>query len=520
MVVVTSRTTSFSHYYCCCCPRYGPRRQSSLVTVVTTIMLVSLFRLAQGLPLSRTLQAVGMPSSFVRGKRRQRDTALFQSTMNHNDNHHQESDKNIHPSLRPIHSLTSHITTINLPSNQRVLAYCLSDLHADGTSDNWSWITDRCVPPPTTTSHDQCYNILIVPGDMANSIPSLRRCFRFLAAHWDAVCYCVGNHEAWVQDEEVEEDNDTEDLHDSPECNVDNDDGNAANNCERTSVDQLTDVLNLAKEEGIHVGPVCLQYKNQNDRNDNDNKLPLWMVPLQSFYHSSWDTEPDLQDPAILAAEQRRSFRQRWNDFRNMKWPTALTTHEEFTQGENGRGGSLALARAFGDLNTAFLDSFEKEERPVSTHTTILSFSHYVPRIELSPEKRFLIAPQLARVIGSNRLEEDIRRLRPDLHLFGHTHIPIGLKCDGIRYAQWPLGYPKEATRQCRTVVATGPMLVFDSSLRQSQPSASGVPSCTEAEQSHWSRHYQIYKRDPNNLEPAPWLRERLERIGRRTARK
>ena len=33
--------------------------------------------------------------------------------------------------------------------------------------------------------------------------------------------------------------------------------------------------------------------------------------------------------------------------------------------------------------------------------------------------------------------------IRPNLHLFGHTHIPIFLEIEGLKYLQWPLGYPK-----------------------------------------------------------------------------
>jgi predicted phosphodiesterase len=36
-------------------------------------------------------------------------------------------------------------------------------------------------------------------------------------------------------------------------------------------------------------------------------------------------------------------------------------------------------------------------------------------------------------VIGSNPLEAQVRRLRSDLHLFGHTHIPIDTVIDGVR---------------------------------------------------------------------------------------
>lgn len=43
-------------------------------------------------------------------------------------------------------------------------------------------------------------------------------------------------------------------------------------------------------------------------------------------------------------------------------------------------------------------------------------------------------------VIGSDPLERQIRELGSDVHIFGHTHIPIDMTSDGVRYVQWPLG--------------------------------------------------------------------------------
>lgn len=43
-------------------------------------------------------------------------------------------------------------------------------------------------------------------------------------------------------------------------------------------------------------------------------------------------------------------------------------------------------------------------------------------------------------MIGSAPLERQIRELGSDLHVFGHTHIPIDMGCEGVRYLQWSLG--------------------------------------------------------------------------------
>ena len=59
------------------------------------------------------------------------------------------------------------------------------------------------------------------------------------------------------------------------------------------------------------------------------------------------------------------------------------------------------------------------------------SLSHFVPRQELLPEKRTLFQPMLHRVSGSVPLEQQLRQLMPDLHVFGHTHLSMDATLDG-----------------------------------------------------------------------------------------
>lgn len=33
---------------------------------------------------------------------------------------------------------------------------------------------------------------------------------------------------------------------------------------------------------------------------------------------------------------------------------------------------------------------------------------------------------------------------------YGHTHLPIDMTLEGIRYVQWPLGYAKEHEFNCK----------------------------------------------------------------------
>lgn len=60
-------------------------------------------------------------------------------------------------------------------------------------------------------------------------------------------------------------------------------------------------------------------------------------------------------------------------------------------------------------------------------------------------------------------LGRQVRALRPDLHLYGHTHIPIDMTLDdGVRYLQWPLGSVSEQSRQCAEMSRVGPALIYD----------------------------------------------------------
>ncbi|KAG2434744.1 hypothetical protein HXX76_007632 [Chlamydomonas incerta] len=83
----------------------------------------------------------------------------------------------------------------------------------------------------------------------------------------------------------------------------------------------------------------------------------------------------------------------------------------------------------------------------------VLSFSHFLPLQELLPEKRYLTFPNLAKAVGSTYLGRRLRRLRPHMHIFGHTHFAWDAEHDGVRYVQAPLAYPAERRFRLRSLV-------------------------------------------------------------------
>ena len=52
--------------------------------------------------------------------------------------------------------------------------------------------------------------------------------------------------------------------------------------------------------------------------------------------------------------------------------------------------------------------------------------------------------PNLAKAVGSALLARRMEQLRPDVHVFGHTHFSYDTRLHGTRFVQWPLGYPAE----------------------------------------------------------------------------
>ena len=74
-----------------------------------------------------------------------------------------------------------------------------------------------------------------------------------------------------------------------------------------------------------------------------------------------------------------------------------------------------------------------------------ITFSHFLPRIDLVP----LYVPRKHRaldpVLGSVRIEEQLRRFAPEIHVYGHSHINRSVRIGGVRYVNNAFGYPQES---------------------------------------------------------------------------
>jgi hypothetical protein len=60
--------------------------------------------------------------------------------------------------------------------------------------------------------------------------------------------------------------------------------------------------------------------------------------------------------------------------------------------------------------------------------------------------------PPQAKAVGSAPLAERLRRLRPAVHVFGHSHFAWDARMGATRYVQAPLCYPGERARRGRSI--------------------------------------------------------------------
>ncbi|MCA1557787.1 MAG: metallophosphoesterase [Acidobacteria bacterium] len=162
------------------------------------------------------------------------------------------------------------------------------------------------------------------------------------------------------------------------------------------SIEKLRKILEMCRRINVQTQPAKMD--------------AIWIVPLFSWYDPQFDSSNDERDSDELEG---------WADYYFCKWPEWI-----------------------GDLCHHFLDMNERNIRPLNG--TVISFSHFLPRPDLLPSREHLKFKNLPKVSGCVSLDEQIRRLKSIIHVFGHSHINLDRIIDGIRYVHNPLLYPRE----------------------------------------------------------------------------
>lgn len=185
-----------------------------------------------------------------------------------------------------------------------------------------------------------------------------------------------------------------------------------------------------------------------------DGSVKIWLVPLYSWYHEDFDSDE--------SSKGERIRREIWCDFMYCKWPEEVINEESETP-----------SAPVGTPEAYFLGLNEKSIEEVlasKVEASIITFSHFLPRRECFPPKESLseYLKFFPKVIGTEKLELQIRRIGAQIHVFGHTHIPWNMVIDNVHYVQMCLMHPRERrNRPLEALNSIEEMCVYDSSLQK-----------------------------------------------------
>lgn len=162
----------------------------------------------------------------------------------------------------------------------------------------------------------------------------------------------------------------------------------------KDSLEKFREVVAVAEDAGVSMRPF--------------REGALYFVPLLGWYDFSFGVPSE-------------TLRQVWMDFHACRWPHGFDEH--------------AISRHFSALNAT--DVPEGIER-------VITFSHFMPRIDLMPAGIPAEQRMLYPILGSNRIESELRALKSSLHVYGHSHVNRTKTIDGVAYVNNAFGYPHE----------------------------------------------------------------------------
>jgi predicted phosphodiesterase len=163
---------------------------------------------------------------------------------------------------------------------------------------------------------------------------------------------------------------------------------------ERTSLQKFDDVVAVVEGHGASMQPHW--------------HGDVLFAPLLSWYDYSFG-EPSADLYSI------------WMDFHACRWPAG-----------------------FGPKDVASYLMDRNEQLSVHGAAKVITFSHFLPRIDLIPAHVSSRHRLLDPVLGSTRLDQQLRQLGSSIHVYGHSHINRRIGIDGVTYINNALGYPGE----------------------------------------------------------------------------
>jgi predicted phosphodiesterase len=174
----------------------------------------------------------------------------------------------------------------------------------------------------------------------------------------------------------------------------------------RDSFDKFHLVCETALAQGVQMAPL---------RHED-----TVIIPLLGWYDYSFG-KPDSY------------LKSAWTDYRACRWP------EGFDE--------AAVTRWFVDRNPS------RSSLDMEGISKVITFSHFLPRIDLMPERIPEKHRKLYPILGTNTLDVQLRQLGSSMHIYGHSHVNRHITIDGVTYINNAFGYPSEAHFTSRQLV-------------------------------------------------------------------
>lgn len=348
----------------------------------------------------------------------------------------------------------------DITSRKSLRVFAISDIHTDCAQNMQLMLS--------LSSTEYQNDVLIVAGDIADDLSIFQATLQNFVSKFKLVFFVPGNHDLWCK------------KHNGGDAN--------------SSIDKMYKVNKICDQLGVLRGPHLIE--------GTENSQACWIVPLLSWYHCTFDTEPDLHYLNLPPVNNMM------RDFYSCVWPTGMDASGERV----AQYMDLLNDRATAQTPSGRLTGKQLWQHIRDSGVPVISYSHFLPRLELIPEKRFLFFPHLAKAVGSRFLGERVARLNPDVHIFGHTHFGWDMVLDGVRYIQAAVGYPRERNNvnsplgiglSTKEPAPKEPLLIFDST---------GDGRFQNELSAKWSDFYKTHPREPCNLKLASWVRPHYQK--------
>ena len=89
-----------------------------------------------------------------------------------------------------------------------------------------------------------------------------------------------------------------------------------------------------------------------------------------------------------------------------------------------------------------------------SSAGTVITFSHFLPRIDVMPRNMPADSRLLFPVLGSALIEAQLRTVGSSIHVYGHSHVNREVRINGVRYVNNAFGYPGETWIASKTMLS------------------------------------------------------------------